>query len=85
MVWWFVFEAIKSECNYQIARYYKAANKYKAAIESTGSLREPFTAFEGKPLSYHPSHLTEVTEVDPGSNQVFKSKISFKHLIAPMD
>lgn len=85
MVWWFVFEAIKSECNYQIARYYKAANKYKEAIESTGALREPMKPFEGKPLSYHPSHLTEVTEVDPSSNQVFKSKISFKHLIAPID
>lgn len=85
MVWWFVFEAIKAECNFQIARYYKAATKYKAAIESTGALREPFSPMSGKPLSYHPSHLTEVTEVDPGSNQTFKSRLSFKHLIAPMD
>jgi hypothetical protein len=84
MVWWFVFEQIKAECNYQIARYYKAATKYKEAIDKTGALREPFGPFD-KPLSYHPSHLTEVTEVDPGSNQEFKSRISFKHLIAPMD
>lgn len=85
MVWWFVFQSIKSECNFQIARYYKAAEKYSKAIESTGSLREPFSPMAGKPLSYHPSHLTEVTEVDPGSNQTFKSRLSFKHLIAPMD
>lgn len=80
-----MFEQIKSECNQQIARYYKAANRYKEAIESTGALREPFKPMSGKPLSYHPSHLTEVTEVDPGTNQVFKSRLSFKHLIAPMD
>ena len=85
MVWWFVFEQIKSECNYQIARYYKAATKYKNAVESTGSLREPLSSPFGNPLSVHPSHLAEVTEVDPGSNQMFKSRISFKHLTAPMD
>jgi hypothetical protein len=85
MVWWFVFENIKSECNFQIARYYKAAMKYKEAIESTGALREPLSSPFGNPLSMHPSHLTEVTEVDPGSNQEFRSRLSFKHLIAPMD
>jgi hypothetical protein len=59
--------------------------KYKEAIESTGALREPFSSPFGNPLSMHPSHLTEVTEVDPGSNQEFRSRLSFKHLIAPMD
>jgi hypothetical protein len=85
MVWWYTFQTIKSECEHQISKYYKAATKYKEAIEVTGSLREPMAPFSGKPLSYHPSHLTETTEVDPGSNQVFKSRLSFKHLIAPMD
>jgi hypothetical protein len=46
MVWWFVFEQIKSECNFQIMRYYKAATKYKEAIDKTGALREPFGPFE---------------------------------------
>jgi len=50
-------------------------------------LRIPL-AKEGKlvrPLSQHPPYLTERTEVDPGTNSVFKSKISFKHLVAPID
>jgi len=74
-----------SEVQHQLNRYYKAATAYKKAIEITGKLREPFQPFDGKPISYHPSHLTEVLVRNDSLNQFFTEQVPFSALLAPIE
>jgi hypothetical protein len=80
-----------SEVQHQLNRYYKAATTYKAAIERTGKLRPVGTDFSGKPISYHPSHLTEVYynrvhhDFRGVTTTLYKDRIPFSALLAPIE
>jgi hypothetical protein len=59
--------------------YYDAAERYREVIKKTGVIYNE--GEKNASLSEHPPFLAEVTEIDPSSNNTFKSKVSFKSLI----
>lgn len=82
----YIWEILMTKVQVLMNRYYDAAEKFRDAANKAGALR-PDEDMTGPriPISRHPPYLTERTEVDPGTNSVFKSRLSFKHLISPID
>jgi hypothetical protein len=67
-------------------RYYDAAEKYRKAINSAGSLRPDEDMTGPKvPISRHPPYLMEKLVRDDTVNQFVLEKVPFSALIAPVE